>query len=206
MKRAVVYIHGKGGNVTEAAHYQPLFPECDVLGFDYRAKTPWEAKDEFGAYFDKLAEKYDIISVIGNSIGAYFAMCAWGGKPIERAYFISPVVDMEKLITGMMTWAGVTEDELREEREIETSFGETLSWAYLQWVREHPVLWNVPTHILYGEKDNLTSLATVSAFAENHGATLDVMPGGEHWFHTGEQMAYLDDWLKRHIRSFSRKA
>ena len=143
-----------------------------------------------------MAEKYDIISIIANSIGAYFAMYALKGKPIERAYFISPVVDMERLITDMMTWAGVTEDELREKQEIETPFGETLSREYLQWVRSHPVSWNVPTHILYGEKDNLTSWETISAFAENHGATLRVMPSGEHWFHTDEQMKFLDAWLK----------
>lgn len=196
MKKAIIYLHGKGGNAQEAAHYGPLFPECDVLGFDYKAQTPWEAKDEFGKYFDKSAEKYDTISIIANSIGAYFTMCAWDGKPIERAYFISPVVDMERLITDMMTWAGVTEDELREKREIETPFGETISREYLQWVRSHPVSWNVPTHILYGEKDNLTSWETISAFAENHGATLRVMPGGEHWFHTDEQMKFLDAWLK----------
>ena len=206
MKKAIIYLHGKGGNAQEAAHYGPLFPECDVLGFDYKAQTPWEAKDEFGKYFDKSAEKYDTISIIANSIGAYFTMCAWDGKPIERAYFISPVVDMERLITDMMSWAEVAEDELREKQKIETPFGETLSWAYLQWVREHPVFWDVPTHILYGERDNLTTLAAISAFAENHGATLNVMPGGEHWFHTEEQMAYLDKWLKRHMGSFSREA
>ena len=29
------------------------------------------------------------------------------------------------------------------------------------------------------------------------GATLEVMPGGEHWFHTPEQMAFLDGWIKK---------
>ena len=35
----------------------------------------------------------------------------------------------------------------------------------------------------------------VRAFAEKTGAALTVMPGGEHWFHTDEQMRFLDDWI-----------
>ncbi len=34
--------------------------------------------------------------------------------------------------------------------------GETLSWEYLCYVRNHPVNWSVPTYILYGDKDNLS--------------------------------------------------
>ena len=64
--------------------------------------------------------------------------------------FISPIVNMEKVITDMMAWANVTEEELCAKREIETSFGETLSWEYLCYVREHPVSWTIPTEILYG--------------------------------------------------------
>ena len=79
--------------------------------------------------------------------------------------------------------------------EIPTDFGETLSWKYLCYVREHPISWRVPTRILYGEHDNLTSLETISAFAEKTGAALTVMPGGEHWFHTDEQVRFLDDWI-----------
>lgn len=33
-------------------------------------------------------------------------------------------------------------------------------------------------------------------FAEKHQAELTVMEGGEHWFHTEEQMAFLDDWIR----------
>lgn len=62
----------------------------------------------------------------------------------------------------MMIWANVTEQDLYKEKEIETSFGETLSWEYLCYVREHPVVWNIPTKILYGDKDNLTSYETMS--------------------------------------------
>lgn len=195
MKKAVIYIHGKGGNAEEAAHYVPLCPGCDVIGFDYHAERPWDAKKEFAEYFDRMSGKYDAVTVIANSIGAFFAMNAETCGKINRAYFISPIVDMEKLISDMMTWADVTENELREKKEIETAFGETLSWEYLCYVRENPVKWDIPTHILCGEKDHLTSFETVSAFARKTGASLDVMPGGEHWFHTEEQMRYLDEWL-----------
>ena len=47
-----------------------------------------------------------------------------------------------------------------------------------------------------GENDNLTSFETISGFAKKHKAGLAVMENGEHWFHTDEQMRFLDDWIK----------
>ena len=64
-------------------------------------------------------------------------------------------------------------------------------------MRNHPIDWKVPTSILYGSRDNLTSFETISDFAKNHGATLTVMENGEHWFHTAEQMRFLDDWIRK---------
>ena len=200
MKKIVLYFHGKGGNAEEAAHYQSLFPECDVIGVDYTAGTPWEAKEEFPKLFDALTRGYSSVILIANSIGACLSMHGLQGKPVEKAYFISPIVDMEKLITDMMGWANVTEEELREKKEIPTPFGETLSWAYLTYVREHPVRWEIPTHILYGSADDLTARETVSAFAAQEGRTLTVLDGGEHWFHTEEQMAFLDNWISQKQR------
>lgn len=194
---AVIYLHGKGGNAGEAEHYKPLFPDCDVMGFDYHAETPWEAKEEFSAYFDRISRDYHSVILVANSIGAFFAMNSDVGKSVKTAYFISPIVDMERLITNLMMWAGVTEAELQQKKEIPTAFGETLSWEYLCYVKEHPVCWAVPTHILYGEKDNLTSLDTLRRFAEKTGASLRIMPGGEHWFHTEAQMSYLDRWITK---------
>ena len=197
MKTAVIYVHGKGGSAAEAEHYQPLFSDGELIGFDYSAETPWEAKAEFTAYFDRMAERCDTLILIANSLGAYFAMQAERQDKLTEAYLLSPVVDMERMIADMMAWAGVTEDGLRERGELGTAFGETLSWDYLCYVRAHPTVWSVPTHILRGENDTLVALDTVTAFAEKCGATLDIMPGGEHWFHTPEQMAYLDRWIVR---------
>ena len=115
---------------------------------------------------------------------------------IPKAFFISPIVDMEKLINNMMKWANVTEQELESECVIHTDFGEDLSWEYLCYVRNHPITWSVPTQILYGNNDHLTSLETITDFANKHQATLTIMEGGEHWFHTEEQMLFLDKWIK----------
>ena len=197
MKNLVVYVHGKGGSAEEAGHYQALFPDSEVIGFDYRARTPWEAAEEFPAFFARQRQRCGSLTLIANSIGAFFALSALDETLVDRAYFISPVVDMEALIGNMMRWANVTERELAEKREIPTAFGETLSWEYLLYVRAHPVSWRVPTCILYGERDELTARDTITDFARRTGAALTVMPGGEHWFHTAEQMRFLDDWIIR---------
>ena len=199
MQRVIIYIHGKGGSAEEANHYRPLFPGSDVVGLDYTSQNPWDAQDEFPRLFDSYSKGYDEVILIANSIGAFFAMSALAEKGISRALFISPIVNMEKLIADMMLWANVTEDKLQSEKEIPTAFGETLSWEYLCYVRRHPIVWNIPTCILYGGKDHLTSRKTMSEFAEKQGAGLTVMEDGEHWFHTDAQMQFLDAWIRRSV-------
>lgn len=191
----VVYIHGKGGSAAEAAHYKPLFPACDVVGLDYQSDTPWDAGAEIRTAIEALRPRYDSVLLVANSIGAFFAMHAKIEDAVARAWFISPVVDMEALIAAMMAQAGVTETALRDRGEITTDRGEVLSWDYLCYVRSNPLRWDVPTDILYGSGDALTSRETITAFAAAHDARLTVMEGGEHWFHTKAQLQFLDDWL-----------
>lgn len=175
MKDRIIYVHGKGGSVEEAEHYRGLFPEAEVVGFDYHAQTPWEAREEFPQFFAEQRKHCDHLVLIANSIGAFFSMSSLNDTLIDQAHFISPVVDMEKLIGNMIIWANVTEQELAEKSEI-------------------------PTRILYGEHDNLTDLETISVFAKRVGAELTIMQGGEHWFHTEQQMRFLDDWILRNFQ------
>ncbi len=193
--RAVLYVHGKGGSASESGHYKELFPDSFVTGLDYKTFTPWETGGEIVSAVCALLKEYESVTLIANSIGAFFSMNAQVDGMIEKAYFISPIVDMEKLILDMMDGAGVTEEELTSRGVIHTEFGEDLSWEYLCYVRRHPVKWNAPTHILYGTADGLTPYNTVESFAKRHGASLTVMEGGEHWFHTEEQMRFLDEWI-----------
>ena len=195
LHKAVLYVHGKGGSAAECEHYKPLFPECEVIGLDYQTFTPWETGAEIRAAVEALRAENKRVVLIANSIGAYFSMNAGIDAMIESARFISPIVDMEKLITDMMRWADVTEAELEARGVIHTSFGEDLSWNYLRYARSHPIRWTAPTRILYGSRDNLTPFETIRDFAKKHHAALTVMEGGEHWFHTEEQMRFLDGWI-----------
>ena len=192
----VVYVHGKDGSAAESQHYKALFPGSEVIGLDYRTFTPWETGREIKQAIEALREKFNDVILVANSIGAFFSMNGGLDGLVKKAYFISPIVDMEKLITDMMDWANVTEDELEKQGVIPTSFGEDLSWKYLTYVRTHPISWNVPTRILYGSEDTMTSLKTIQEFAQKHQAVLTVMERGEHWFHTAAQMKFLDDWIK----------
>ena len=45
--------------------------------------------------------------------------------------------------------------------------------------------------------DKLTTLETVSAFANQHDVRLTIVENGEHWLHTEEQIKAIDDWMKR---------
>lgn len=196
MKKAILYVHGKGGSFSEAEQYRKNCPGFEIVGVDYNVYLPWVVEKQIMAAYDELSRKYDQVYVIANSIGVYFSMHTLQKCKVEKALFISPIVDMEGLILGMMRWADVTEEKLRICGEIETDFGETLSWKYLTYVREHPIEWNIPTEILYAGKDNLTARETIDSFVKNHNASITVMENGEHWFHTDEQLAVLDNWMK----------
>lgn len=200
MKHAMLYIHGKGGNAAEAERFRVICPGFTVLGVDYQGELPWEVAPQITAAYDEAHRQYDHIVLLANSIGAYFAMLFLQDRMLDKALFVSPVLDMERLILDMMSWAGVSEQVLREQREIPTDFGETLSWAYLCNVREHPIAWQVPTEILYAGGDHLVSCQSVERFAAAHGAGLTVLENGEHWFHTEEQLAFLDGWIVKGLK------
>ena len=173
MKRAILYVHGKGGSAGEADRFRAVCPSFDVLGVDYRGELPWEAAPQIAAAYDEARRQYEHIILLANSIGAYFTMLALGDQAPDRALFVSPVLDMERLILDMMAWAGVSEQALCERGEVPTDFGETLSWAYLCYVREHPSAWQVPTEILYA---GATIWCPVRVWSSSRRSTAPVSP------------------------------
>ena len=191
----VAYVHGKGGSPEESRHYEPQFEGRKVIGISYAGDTPWQAGKEIHDAIAGLREEYDQITLIAVSAGAYFCLHANLDNLIRRAYFISPLTDMERMILTMMKNAEISEDELKTKEKITLPYGEVLSWEYFCWVRSHPVIWNVPTEILYGRNDQMIPYDTVREFALKYHAGITLMPDGEHWFHTPEQMDFIDAWI-----------
>lgn len=207
--RAYLFVHGRCGCKEEGAAFAEVvrpkgfqvlavdLPEHGARKGEKGSFDPWTAAPELRSVLEFMKPRWDDVSLRANSIGAHFSMLAFAGEPLRRALFVSPILDMERLIADMMRGAGVTEEELAARGEIATDSGQTLSWRYLSWERQHPIQnWRCPTAILYAGRDDLTGRETAERFAAGHGASLTVMENGEHWFHTPEQLAVLREWEK----------
>lgn len=122
MDRGILYIHGKGGSHLEAQQYAECCPGFEITGVAYDESLPWLVEGKIKSAYDTLHGMYEQVYLLANSIGAYFAMHTLQSEKIEQALFISPVLDMERLILEMMKWAGVSEEELHNRGEIPTDF------------------------------------------------------------------------------------
>ena len=210
--RAYLFVHGKSGSKADAETFaeiacrrgwQTLSVDLPQHGERQGGKTgfdPWHAVPELRSVLADMRGRWSRVALCAYSIGAWFSLLAFQREPLDRSLFVSPVLDMERLILDMMQWAGVSEERLMREKTVDTDFGETLSWEYLTFVRAHPIeAWNLPTAILYAGKDGLTSRATVDAFCQSFRCALTVMDGGEHWFHTPEQLGFLQKWMEENV-------
>lgn len=200
MKKAIIYVHGKGGSALEVERFKKNCPDFDMFGVDYREYLPWVVEKQIRDVYQKLDSQYDQILILANSIGAYFSMLALQDLSIQKALFISPILNMEKSITDTLQTNNLTETDLKERQEI-TLGRKNLSWKYLQFVREHPIDWQVETEILYGENDDHTSKTVLEDFIKSHNAHVTIMENGEHWFHTKEQLSFLDNWMQKAVES-----
>lgn len=155
---------------------------------------------DLSAIMEYTKTKWDEISLFACSVGAYFSLLAYKGDDLKQCLFLSPVVDMERIINNMMTWFSVSEAQLQTEKEVATPIGQILYWDYYCYVKEHPVnSWNKSTAILYGSDDDLCEFDTVSNFAQQFNCDLTVMEHGEHYFHTKEQLNFFKQWIEKRI-------
>lgn len=121
-------------------------------------------------------EHWERISLFANSIGAWFSMLSFGNERLRNCLFVSPVLDMKRLILKMMSWANISEEQLKKELIISTTFGQTFSWEYWEYASSHPITkWEAPTKILYGENDNLIDRDEVEYFSQKFHCGLAVI-------------------------------
>lgn len=212
--RLYLYIHGQNGRKEEAATFAKI--ACrkgwQVLSIDLpghgerRAEinsfNPWHIIPELHSVEKFINTRWKRQALFANSIGAWFSLLCFENKRFEQSLFVSPVLDMKLLISKMMNWANVTEEQLEREKLIPTSFGQDLSWEYWQYVLKHPVVkWSTPTKILYGDHDNMIDYSSVENFSRKFHCQISVMKDGEHWFHTEPQVIFLKKWIAGSIPS-----
>ncbi|MDB0439792.1 alpha/beta hydrolase [Clostridioides difficile] len=202
-----IYIHGQSGYKEEAKTFANIAVNhgWQVLSVDLPKHgerkeenisfDPWNVVPELLTIMKYSKSNWNQIALYANSIGAWFSMLSFENENLEECIFVSPILDMQQLISNIMLWANVSEKQLKHELIIPTSFGHTLSWEYLQYVKKHPITtWNTPTKILYGKRDELTELSVVEKFTHHFNCNLTVIENGEHWFNTPEQLKVLNEW------------
>ena len=174
-----LYVHGLHGQKEEAlAFAEVVVPKgYQVLGVDLPVdRNPWEVLPLLNEVRDYLYENWKNVSVRANSIGSWFSLLAFQIMKVEQALLVSPILDMKKFI------------ELMPQREDD----------YYEWVVNNLIThWDTPTYILRPEVDLIVREEVGRDFISQHQCQVTIMPNGEHWFHTPEQLAFLKEWEER---------
>lgn len=195
--------------IAEEKGYQVLSFDLPEHGDRIDEDIPCKVQivvEELKEVMEYVRKKWSKVSLFGNSIGAYFSLVSYPKEEIEQVWFLSPVLNMQRIIENMMKWFSIDEESLKKEEIISTPIGQKLYWDYYCYVKEHPIKeWNFPTHILYGEKDELCELDTIIDFVEKYHCKLEVVSESEHYFHTENQLKKLKEWLKEEIPQITKK-
>lgn len=212
--RVFIAVHGNQSNKEDIV-IQMLAEEAvrqgyQVISFDLpehgerrNDSTPCKVQNcvrDLRTIFDYAAECWSEISLFACSMGAYFSLLEYQDELLGQTLFLSPVVDMGRIIDNMMRWFQVSPNQLEKETEIKTPMGQSLYWDYYCYVKNHPIeKWNSPTSILYGDKDELCERDTIELFVRRFHCQIKILDSGEHYFHTQEQLDEFAVWLKRKI-------
>ena len=206
-----IFVHGQGGNKFEAERFARLatLKGYQVLSIDLPQHgerkdnvnfVAWEVVEELKNVMRFAKQKWSKISIRATSIGVYFSLLALKGEKIEKCLFVSPLVDMNRMILDLMKLSNVSKEELEIKKEIKTDFGQTLSWQYYCYAQENQVKAICDnTEILYAKNDEIIPFDTVEKFAKNNGCRLTILNGGEHWIHLKDDVEKMEKWEKDNL-------
>ena len=110
------------------------------------------------------------VDLLAGSIGACFSLCDTPAGTFECAWPVSPLIDLEHYIRGMMAEYSVTDERL----ETETLIGApraVLEWPCLRFVEEHPARLDIPSWAIRGDQDEVIPFSTLSRFVDAPGAS-----------------------------------
>ena len=177
-----IAVHGNMSN-KEDTIIQILAEEAkqkgyQVLSFDLPEhgerkddNTPCKVQicvSELSIIMNYAKEHWKEINVFACSMGAYFSLLAYQNDVVEKALFLSPVVNMERIIENMMKWFNVTPELLQKEMTIETPIGQKLHWDYLCYVKSILFIHGIQIHILCTElRMNCVNLKLLTILQKN---------------------------------------
>lgn len=166
---------------------------------DIKCKV-WDCVRELNLIMNYVKQNWNNISLFACSMGAYFSLLAYKDDFIKQSLFISPVLNMKRIIDNMMLWFDIDEEYLKSKQTVKTPIGQNLYWDYYCYVKDNPIdKWNIPTNILYGLKDDLCESDIVFKFVKRFNCNITVMNKGEHYFHTQEQLKFFKQWVDESI-------
>ena len=161
--------------------------------------TPQNCVSDLRAVYAYARTLSEDVSLFGCSIGAYFSLLAFKNVAFTRTMFLSPVVNMENVIKSMMSYCGISEQRLSQERIINLPDGAVLDYDYYTYVRNNPIRppWHGAMSILYGSYDNLVTLKEISEFGTKFKAKVDILDKGKHFFSTERELDALEHWAEK---------
>lgn len=205
--KVFIHVHGKMSRkeyaenfavIAEQAGYQTVsfdLPEHGERIDSAQRCDVWNGMQDLNTIADFVFDKWEEVSLFACSLGAYFSLMTYSDRAFSKVMFQSPIVDMKWLVDHMMLWSGVTEAMLEEQKEIETPI-DLLRWDYYCYIKEHPVIkWNINTHILYAELDELQNIDCITNFASRFGAKVTVSAGSKHPFMEEGDSDIVNKWI-----------
>ncbi|MBR1486979.1 MAG: alpha/beta hydrolase [Synergistaceae bacterium] len=210
-KNVYIYVHGFLGKKEDAEEFSKIANKkgFQVLSFDLpghgeRRKNSEQAPEmpsfskvvaDLETIYEEANSDWKNISIYAVSLGAYFSLVTFQGLDIEKALLVSPVVNMKNLIERTMKNSGITPEILKARKNIPEL---NLSWDYYKFTLENEITdWNCKTEILYPERDNLTPRNEAEEFVKKFNCGLTVLPNGEHYIHTEEDLKILRAWEEK---------
>ncbi|WP_279014206.1 alpha/beta hydrolase [Actinomyces oris] len=206
--RAVIGVHGQFSN-----KHDPVMARCgDVIASwgdqlitfdlpahgdrqDDKAFTPMDASPEVRAFARLARSQSTEVSLLANSIGAYFSLCDTPAGTFERAWMVSPLLDLEYYIRDIMAEYSVTDEQLEAQTVIDTPRG-VLERSYLRFVEEHPARLNAPSWIIRGDQDEVVPLNALSRFVGAPGVELVQVEGGQHFLGQPPHLDTVVAWFE----------
>ncbi len=207
--RAVVGVHGQFSNKLD-----PVMSHCgDVIALrgdqlitfdlpthgdrqDDKAFTAMAANPEVRAFAQLARSQSTEVGLLASSIGAYFSLCDTPAGTFERAWLVSPLIDLEYYIRDVMAEYSVTDEQLEAETVIDTPRA-VLEWPYLRFVEDHPARLGIPSWIIRGDQDGMVPLDALSRFVSAPGVELVQIEGGQHFLgqppHLGTVVAWFEE-------------